>query len=102
MSDMKLVRDLLHQAKREHNRAEMLRLIDQAIENSYRDYVKKRVPCQSQPITRELAAQIMNDYRGNNNQSCQALANKHNVNPGRVSELISGKHEYSSLEWWDL
>lgn len=97
MSDMKLVRELLRKAKREHNRGEMLRLIDQAIANSFRDYVKKRVPCESRAITRYLAGLILADYKNNKNQSCQALANKYNVNPGRVSELISGKHEYSEV-----
>ena len=95
MSDMNLVRQLLEKAK-EHTASEKcLDLIDQAIANSYREYIKKRAPCESQKITRVLANIILNDYWNNQNQSCMTLATKHKVNVGRVSELVSGRHEHS-------
>jgi len=94
---MFLVRELLVEAKKRTANQEVIDLIDQAIANSYREYVKKRVPCGTQRITRHLANQILNDYYTNERQSCLTLANKWKVNAGRVSELISGKHEYSGV-----
>ena len=95
MSNMFLVRELLIEAKKRTANQEVIDLIDQAIANSYREYVKKRAPCESQRITRHLANQILNDYYTNEKQSCMTLAKKWKVNAGRVSELISGKHVYS-------
>jgi len=97
VSNMFLVRELLVEAKKRTANQEVIDLIDQAIANSYREYVKKRVPCETQRITRHLANQILNDYYTNERQSCLTLANKWKVNAGRVSELISGKHEYSGV-----
>ena len=95
MSDILLVRLLLEEAKAHTASPKCLDLIDRAIANSYRKYIKQRVPCESQKMTRVLANIILNDYWDNQNQSCMTLARKHMVNPGRISELISGRHEYS-------
>ena len=95
MSNMNLVRELLVEAKKRTRNQEVVDLIDRAIANSYRDYVKPRAPCESIPITRHIANMILNDYHSNDKQSCMTLAKRYEVNAGRVSELISGKHEYS-------
>ena len=97
MSDMARVRALLNEAK-EHTANELvISLIDEAIGFSYRHYVKKKAPCESQRITRHIANMIMDDYRKNPNQSCMTLAKRYKVNAGRISELLSGKHEYSEV-----
>jgi len=97
MSDMARVRWLLAEAKKLTANDAVIALIDEAISHSYRDYVKKRAPCDSQRITRQIANMILNDYRNQPNQSCMALAKKYRVNHGRISELLSGKHEYSQV-----
>ena len=95
MSDMARVRALLNEAKENTANQVVISLIDEAISHSFREYVKKRSPCESQPITRHIANMILNDYRHNQNQSCMTLAKRYRVNAGRISELLSGKHEYS-------
>lgn len=86
------VRDLLEQAKEASNQLEVINLIDQAIAKSYRDYRKIAAPPRSNPMTLQRARQIIETYKENPRLSCVEIANLHGVNPGRVSELISGKH----------
>lgn len=97
MSDMARVRDLLKQAIDSTANEEVISLIQEAISYSYRDYVKKKAPCESQRITRHIANMILDDYAKNPNQSCMTLAKRYKVNSGRISELLSGKHEYSEV-----
>ena len=97
MSDMARVRMLLQQAMDRTANEEVISLIEEAISYSYRDYVKKKAPCESQKITRHIANMILDDYRKNSNQSCMTLASRYKVNAGRISELLSGKHEYSEV-----
>lgn len=97
MSDMARVRMLLQQAIDRTANEEVISLINEAISYSYRDYVKKKAPCESKKITRHIANMILDDYRKNSNQSCMTLASRYKVNAGRISELLSGKHEYSEV-----
>ena len=99
MSDMAKVRELLRQAKDLTRNPEVARLIDEAVANSFREYIKPKSAHEAQKMTYELAAKIMADYGADSSQSCFQLGKKFNVNPGRVSELISGKHWiYQSLD----
>lgn len=97
MSDMARVRMLLKEAIDRTVNEEVISLIEEAISYSYRDYVKKKAPCESKKITRHIANMILDDYRKNSNQSCMTLASRYKVNAGRISELLSGKHEYSEV-----
>ena len=92
MSDMAKVRELLSQAKNLTKNLEVARLIDEAVANSFREYVKPKSPHEAQKITLQLAEKILSDYSADSSQSCFQIGKKFNVNPGRVSELISGKH----------
>ena len=97
MSDIPRVRMLLKEAIDRCANEDVISLIEEAISYSYRDYVKRKAPCESQKITRHIANMILDDYRKNSNQSCMTLASRYKVNAGRISELLSGKHEYSEV-----
>ena len=89
----------MRQAKDLTKNPDVADLIDEAIANSFREYVKPKSAKEAQKMTFELAQKIMADYQGDKSQSCFELGKKHNVNPGRVSELISGKHWiYQSID----
>ena len=92
MGKISEVRDLLEQAKEASHQVEVIDLIDQAIAKSYREYRKIAAPPRSNPMTLQRARQIIETYKTNPKLSCVQIANLHGVNPGRVSELISGKH----------
>ena len=92
MGKISEVRDLLEQAKEASHQVEVIDLIDQAIAKSYREYRKIAAPPRSNPMTLQRARQIIETYKANPKLSCVQIANLHGVNPGRVSELISGKH----------
>jgi hypothetical protein len=92
MGKISEVRSLLEQAKEASHQVEVIDLIDQAIAKSYREYRKIASPPRSNPMTLQRARQIIETYRKNPRLSCVQIASLHGVNPGRVSELISGKH----------
>jgi hypothetical protein len=92
MGKISEVRSLLQQAKEASHQVEVIDLIDQAIAKSYREYRKIAAPPRSNPMTLQRARQIIETYKANPKLSCVQIANLHGVNPGRVSELISGKH----------
>ena len=92
MGKISEVRALLQQAKQASHQQEVIDLIDQAIANSYREYRKVAAPPRANPMTLQRARQIIETYRSNPRLSCVQIASLHGVNPGRVSELISGKH----------
>ena len=92
MGKISEVRAILQQAKQASHQQEVIDLIDQAIANSYREYRKIAAPRQSNPVTLYRAKQILRTNRENPRLSCMEIASLHEVNPGRVSELISGKH----------
>lgn len=95
MSDMAKVRMLLEEAKNLTANEKVIAKIDEAISHSWREYVKPRAPLESQKIDERLAKLILEDYKKNPRISCRKLATRYNVNAGRVSELVSGKHELS-------
>lgn len=98
MSDMNLVRTLLMQAKELTKNPEVADLIDQAISHSFREYVKERAPVESRALTRADIKAVLEFYRRRPETSIQAMAQRFNVNPGRISEIISGKHKLQKGE----
>lgn len=92
MSNILKVRDLLEEAKEASHQQEVIDLIDQAIANSFRDYRKIPAPARASPMTLQKAKQIIATYHENPQLSCVKIAAIYNTNPGRVSELIAGKH----------
>jgi hypothetical protein len=98
MSDMNKVRTLLSDAKELSNNQEVKDLIDQAISHSFREYVKERAPVESRELTRADIMNILDFYRQHPETSIQTMAWQFEVNPGRISEIISGKHKLQKGE----
>lgn len=93
MSDMAKVRQLLETAKHVSDQPEVIDLIDQAIALSYRKYVKAKAPATSRALTQTDVDAILRVYKNNPLKPIQAIANEFRCNPGRVSEVITGKHK---------
>ena len=98
MSDMNKVRTLLSDAKELSNNQEVKDLIDQAISHSFREYVKERAPVESRELTLADISEILAMYRKHPETSIQKMAETFDVNPGRISEVISGKHKLQKGE----
>ena len=98
MSDMNKVRNILNYAKTRSDNQEVNDLIDQAISHSFREYVKKKAPVESRELTLRDIANILAMYRKHPETSIQKMAETFDVNPGRISEVISGKHKLQKGE----
>ena len=98
MSDMEKVRNILNYAKTRSDNQEVNDLIDQAISHSFREYVKPRAPVESRELTLRDIANILAMYRKHPETSIQKMAETFDVNPGRISEVISGKHKLQKGE----
>ena len=98
MSDMNTVRTLLADAKDLSNNQGVKDLIDQAISLSFRDYVKKKAPVESRELTLDDITNIRAMYRKHPETSIQKMGEIFDVNPGRISEVISGKHKLQKGE----
>ena len=98
MSDMNKVRNILNYAKTRSDNQEVNDLIDQAISHSFREYVKPRAPVESRELTLRDIANILAMYRKHPETSIQKMAETFDVNPGRISEVISGKHKLQKGE----
>lgn len=98
MSDMNKVRNILNYAKTRSDNKEVNGLIDQAISLSFREYVKKKAPVESRELTRADIMNILDFYEQNPETSIQTMAWQFEVNPGRISEVISGKHKLQKGE----
>jgi len=98
MSDMNKVRNILNYAKTRSDNKEVNYLIDQAISHSFREYVKPRAPVESRELTLRDIANILAMYRKHPETSIQKMAETFDVNPGRISEVISGKHKLQKGE----
>ena len=98
MSDMNKVRNILNYAKTRSDNQEVNDLIDEAISHSFREYVKKKEPVESRELTMRDIANILAMYRKHPETSIQKMAETFDVNPGRISEGISGKHKLQKGE----
>ena len=98
MSDMAKVRELLGAAIDASSEPEVIDLIHQAVGLSFRNYVKAKAPPTSRPLTLADVDQILTVYRANPRRSVQSIADQFNCNPGRVSEVITGKHKLQTGE----
>jgi hypothetical protein len=98
MSDMEKVRNILNYAKTRSDNQEVNDLIDEAISHSFREYVKERAPVESRELTRADIMNILDFYRQHPETSIQKMAETFDVNPGRISEVISGKHKLQKGE----
>jgi hypothetical protein len=95
---MNKVRNILNYAKTRSDNKEVNYLIDQAISHSFREYVKPRAPVESRELTLRDIANILAMYRKHPETSIQKMAETFDVNPGRISEVISGKHKLQKGE----
>ena len=98
MSDMRKVRRLLAGAKELSKNDEVKNLIDQAIFHSFREYVKPRAPNESRNLSLRDVRRILSVHNDDPFRSIQSIADDFDVNPGRVSEIISGKHKLQKGE----
>ena len=79
----------------EYNMDHRVRIaIESALQEMYREYTKPKAPITSNKITASLGKTIIAYAKTHPTASCQQIGVKFNVNSGRVSELLSGKHDY--------
>lgn len=84
-------RKILHEALNEaHSRDAVIRLIEIALTMMTRERTKRiTAPREGRTITPELEEQIWRTYQQHPNWSTMSIAGQHDVNPGRVSEVIA-------------
>ena len=91
MADIPLARSILRDAMQMDNVEDMRDKIASALDFMYRVHTKERVPNESTPMSRELAAEIREFHKLHPDFSAVRISEFFNVNPGRVSEAISGR-----------
>lgn len=92
MSDMELARKQLTEAIQlihDEQYAEACEHIQNAYNNTFRVYKRKKSENESNPITQEIRDGVLSD-RWMTDMSHRALAEKYNINSGRVSEILDG------------
>ena len=90
MADIPLARSILREALSLDDADAMREKINSALDVMYRVHIKRRSANESTPMSRELAADIRAYHRAHPDFSAVRIGEHFNVNPGRVSEAISG------------
>ena len=67
--------------------------IEAAMQEMYRDFIGRRAPTKSRTITPETVRLIKRYADRYPHDSYQQIANVFEVNQGRVSEILAGKHD---------
>ena len=93
MADVPAARELLQQALKFEMQDEARTLIREALELMYRDFIGRRAPTKSRTITPETVRLIKRYADQYPHDSYQQIANVFEVNQGRVSEILAGKHD---------
>ena len=90
-TNIPLARTLLHAALQPQTPGPQMRaLIHQALSHMTRTRTKRiTAPVEGRKITPELEEAIWRTYRAEPSASILSIANAHDVNPGRVSEIIA-------------
>lgn len=90
-TNIPLARVLLHAALQSNTTGPQMRaLIHQALSHMTRTRTKRRTaPNEGRPITPEIEDAVWQSYIRAPDRSVLAIALEHDVNPGRVSEVIA-------------
>jgi hypothetical protein len=94
-TDIPTARKLLQEARNEaHSREVVNDLISRALSMMTRGRTKRiTARIEGRAITPELEEQIWHTYQQHPSWSILSIANQHDVNPGRVSEVIARRSE---------
>lgn len=89
MADVPKARELLMQAQEYEMQDEARTLINEALELMYRDYsLGRKAPRKSDPVTAQLRHVVKMYAKAFPEMTQQDIAEKFNVNIGRVSEIL--------------
>ena len=93
MANIPKAREILAQALEYNMDSKVRVLIEEAMQEMYRDFIGRKAPTTSAKITPYLVRRIKAFAEDNPSASYKAIANHFNVNQGRVSEALSGKYD---------
>lgn len=92
MANVPRAREILAEALEFNMDSEVRTRIEAAMQEMYRDYsLGRKAPHQSSPVTDDVKRMVRMYARTYPDITQQQIAQKFNINAGRVSEILTGK-----------
>ena len=92
MADVPRAREILAEALEFNMDSEVRTRIEAAMQEMYRDYsLGRKARVQSSPVTDEVKRLVRTYAKTYPDMTQQQIAQKFNINAGRVSEILTGK-----------